>query len=157
MKLAEFNKHDITLRYGGGQVGNTLGSREIYNSMWREYSHATHYAGLFAQNSPSGQSIASDYWWQYNKYLLVRTGLGDKTDAGAQRTGLIEAWGYFAGNTGLVWKYNAGIFINNPAITLIRRDEIRQLENQRNNNGIAISQLSLVFQASFLVEIPAEL
>ncbi len=135
----ELNKPDITLRYGGGQAGSTMDSREIYNTMLHEYGHATHYAGLLAQNKPSGYSIASDYWFQHTKYLRDHEGFGAKTDAGAQRTALIEAWGYFAGNTGNAFKYNNGIFIGIPTANRIVEDEIRQLENAKRDDSRSIT------------------
>ena len=109
-RVLEMNKPDVTLRYGGGVTGNTLQSKEIYNTMIHEFSHATHYWSL-VQEQPLGGG--SHYWWQNVKYIIAKGGYGSKTDNGAERTAVIEAWGFFAGNTGNAFKYSTGVFAGN--------------------------------------------
>jgi hypothetical protein len=135
-RVLEMNKPDVTLRYGGGPTGNTLQSREIYNTMIHEFSHATHYWGLVQQQPVAG---GSQYWWNNVKYVIANGGYGERTDNGAQRTAVIEAWGFFAGNTGNAFKYGNGVFAGNINAIRIRLDEIRQLENAIVDNSKSIS------------------
>ena len=134
-RVIELNKPDVTLRYGGGNMNNTIVSREIYNIMMHEFSHANHYWATVQQNGSAG----SQYWWDNIKYVINNGGYGNKGNNGAQRAAVIEAWGFYAGNTSLVSKYSSGIFQSPPAAAAIRLSETRQLENQRNNNAVAIS------------------
>lgn len=135
-RVLEMNKPDVTLRYGGGQTGNTLPSREIYNTMIHEFSHATHYWGLVQQQPVAG---GSQYWWNNAKYVIANGGYGSRTDNGAERTAVIEAWGFFAGNTGNAFKYNTGVFAGNTNAINIAADEIRQLENARRDDSRSIA------------------
>jgi len=134
-RVIELNKPDVTLRYGGGNMGNTIISREIYNTMMHEFSHATHYWATVQQNGSGG----SQYWWDNIKYIIANGGYGNKANNGAQRAAVIEAWGFYAGNTGLISKYSTGIFQSNGNAQFISVSERRQLENQRNNNTVPIS------------------
>ncbi len=134
--VIELNKPDVTLRYGGGATGNTLPSREIYNTMIHEFSHATHYWSL-VQQSPI--AVGSQYWWNNIKYVIAHGGYGNRNDDGAQRTAVIETWGFYEGNTGLAFKYNNGIFSGNATANAIRFDEIRQLENATLDNTRSVS------------------
>lgn len=135
-RVLEMNKPDVTLRYGGDQTGNTIPSREIYNTMIHEFSHATHYWGLVQQQSFGG---GSQYWWNNAKYVIANGGYGERTNNGAERTAVIEAWGFFAGNTGNAFKYNTGVFAGNANAINIAADEIRQLENAVVDNSWSIS------------------
>jgi hypothetical protein len=135
-RVLEMNKPDVTLRYGDGQGQYALESRELYNTMIHEFSHATHYWGL-VQEQPLGGG--SQYWWNNAKYTIIHGGYGEKSNNGSERVALVEAWGYFAGNTGNAFKYGNGVFAGNPTANVIRFDEIRQLENAIVRNTVSIT------------------
>lgn len=124
-RIIELNKPDVTLRYGGDQSTNTATSREIYNTMIHEFSHATHYWGVVTEQPIRG---GSDYWWSNIKYVILNNGYGERNTNGSERVAVIESWGFFAGNTGNALKHATGFFIGNSSAQAIRADEIRQLE-----------------------------
>jgi hypothetical protein len=134
--IIELNKPDVTLRYGNASTAYALDSRELYNTMIHEFSHATHYWSLVQQQPFGG---GSQYWWNNSKYVILHSGYGNRNNNGAERTAVIEAWGFFAGNTGNAFKYGSGVFAGNPTANAIRFDEVRQLENAvvDNNRPVA--------------------
>jgi hypothetical protein len=138
--IIELNKPDVTLRYGDASIAYPLSSRELYNTMIHEFSHATHYWSL-VQQSPIGGG--SQYWWNNAKYTIIHSGYGNRNDNGAERTAVIEAWGFFAGNTGNAFKYGSGVFVGYQTADDIARDEIRQIENHRRNNNIAVATTAI--------------
>ena len=83
-------------------------STELSNTFIHEFSHATHFWGMYEQNGRE----AGQYWANEIQYTLQHNGYGNRNDAGAERAGVIEAWGYFAGDLYLAKKYRRGIYTN---------------------------------------------
>ena len=130
-KAFELNLPDITFRYNG--YGPELRSEEFYNRFMHEFSHATHYWGLYEQNGAAG----SQYWVNESQYTLKQDGYGNRNDDGAERAGVIEAWGFFAGDFSFSQKYRMGIYTNNTRAERLADRAIKRLENHQSSTDIS--------------------
>jgi hypothetical protein len=54
-----------------------------------------------------------------------------RNDAGAERAGVIEAWGHFAGDFYLAQKYRRGIYTNDPGARRFANRAILRLDNHQ--------------------------
>jgi hypothetical protein len=124
-KAFDLNKPDITFRYNG--YGPELSSVEFYTTFMHEFSHAAHYWGMYEQNGAAG----SQYWVNESQYTVKHGGYGNRNDAGAERAGVIEAWGYFAGEFYLAQKYRRGIYTSNLRAERFAERSILRLDNHQ--------------------------
>jgi len=115
------NMPDITVDYER-QVSST----SVYNTFIHEFSHATHFWGMYEQNGRE----AGQYWANEIQYTLQHNGYGNRNDAGAERAGVIEAWGYFAGDLYLAKKYTRGIYARNIIARILAQRAIFRLDDQ---------------------------
>lgn len=109
---------DITQRYGLGHAA-PKSSQEINNDFFPEQAHAVHYT-----------QVGNNYWESEIAYTVWHGGYGDKSDNDAGRVAVVEAWGYFIGNTFNANKYD----VLRPAISFSER---QQLENQIPDDNIS--------------------
>jgi len=130
-KAFDLNKPDITFRYNG--YGPELRSEEFYNTFMHEFSHATHYWGLYEQNGAAG----SQYWVNEIQYTVKHDGYGNRNDAGAERAGVIEAWGFFAGDLYLAQKYTRGIYANSGEARRLAERAVFRLENHQFTTNVS--------------------
>ena len=115
------NMPDITVDYER-QVSST----SVYNTFIHEFSHATHFWGMYEQNGRE----AGQYWANEIQYTVQHNGYGNRNDAGAERAGVIEAWGYFAGDLYLAKKYTRGIYASNIIARILAQRAIFRLDDQ---------------------------
>lgn len=111
---------DITLRYGSGGHAVPILSRQINNNFFHEQAHSIHY--IF---------VGPIYWTQEIAYTVIHNGYGNKTDAGAGRVAVVEAWGFYIGNL-----YNSQFYATLNAAQ-ISSDERQQLEDQIPNDNVS--------------------
>jgi hypothetical protein len=116
------NLPDITLNYEF-QARSTW----VYTTLMHEFSHATHFWGMYEQNGRE----AGQYWANEIQYTLKHKGYGNRNDAGAERAGVIEAWGHFAGDFYLAQKYRRGIYTNDPGARRFANRAILRLDNHQ--------------------------
>jgi hypothetical protein len=116
------NLPDITLNYE-----RRVNSTWVYTTLMHEFSHATHFWGMYEQNGRE----AGQYWANEIQYTVKHNGYGNRNDAGAERAGVIEAWGHFAGEFYLAQKYRRGIYTSNLRAELFARRSILRLDNHQ--------------------------
>jgi hypothetical protein len=128
-RIIESNKPDITLRYSlfGNNKTWALTSENFYNTFMHEFSHASHYWGLVLQNGREG----TDYYLSNIRYVLKNGGYGERDRDGAERTGIIEAWGFFAGDRAFERKYLQGTYASSPEARQLARRAIRRLDRHQ--------------------------
>jgi hypothetical protein len=130
------NLPDITLNYEGpGQARST----RVYNTLMHEFSHASHFWGMYEQNG----AAAGQYWANEIQYTLDNNGYGTRDAAGAERAGVIEAWGNFAGGLYLAQKYRRGIYTSNTIAQFFADRAIRRLDNQEFDNSDRITSVEI--------------
>jgi len=110
---------DVFYGYGGETFApNDNPSDEIKNTFYHEYGHATHFGAL-----PN----KIRYWLLEILTIVnnasINDGYGDGTQIGAERVGIVEAWGSYIGDKYADSKYgvNHGEATANPANALVRR------------------------------------
>jgi hypothetical protein len=82
---------DIVYNYGS----ETRKSDQVKDIFYHEYAHAAHYNGIRA-------SERDDYWRDNIMHIIANIGYGSETNqtsVGAERTAVIESWGYHVGPT----------------------------------------------------------
>ncbi|MCA6467431.1 MAG: hypothetical protein IM552_05445 [Chitinophagaceae bacterium] len=133
-RILQANLPDVTLRYGTDPNVWNLNSNEFYSTFIHEFSHSAHCYGLFLENGRDGMR----YWAKNIGYVVINNGYGQRQSEGAERTGIIESWGYFAEGHGFARKYRTGVYVG------VRRAEdeanraIAALENQVADNTWAL-------------------
>ncbi|HET8686461.1 MAG TPA: hypothetical protein VFM18_07330, partial [Methanosarcina sp.] len=127
----------------GGSGAYTLDSYKLYDHIFHEGGHATHYWGMVKNFGRS----ASDYWWENVKYVVGNelsnnnAPYGNKTNTGAGRTAVIESWGYYYGNIMTAERYGSGQFAGDPNAMQINLSYIKMLENMIPRNDLSIAVL----------------
>jgi len=130
---------DITVRYGGAGT-YTLESYKLYDYIFHEVGHATHYWGMVKNFGRS----ASDYWWENVKYVVGNElssnnpPYGNKTNTGAGRTAVIESWGYYYGNVMTAERLSSGLFSNSQNSLIRSQLKLGELENMIPRNDLSI-------------------
>lgn len=118
--VIQANLPDITLRYGKNNGTAPLSSAEISNNVFHELGHSIHYA-----------QVGNSYWTNEIAYTIAHGGYGDKTDNGAERAAVVEAWGFYIGNT-----FNATQYT--PLNFNIAQSQRNQLESQTPVDNVSV-------------------
>jgi hypothetical protein len=129
-RILQANLPDVTLRYGTGPNVWNLNSDEFYSTFIHEFSHSTHCYGLFLENGRDGMR----YWAKNIGYVVINNGYGQRQTEGAERTGIIESWAYFAEGHGFARKYRTGVYVGVRRADDEARRAIAALENQVADN-----------------------
>jgi hypothetical protein len=73
----------------------------------------------------------TDYYLSNIRYVLKNGGYGERDRDGAERTGIIEAWGFFAGDRAFERKYLQGTYASSPEARQLARRAIRRLDRHQ--------------------------
>lgn len=132
-QMFNLNRPDVVLSYGN-EIGQfNLSSEKFYTTLMHEFSHATHYWGLYENNG----AVGSQYWINNVWYIIKNNGYGERDNDGAERTGIIEAWGFFAGDLSFAGKYRSGVYSFAPLARRSSQRAIRRLDNQQYDRSIS--------------------
>ncbi|MBU3744115.1 MAG: hypothetical protein FGM61_06135 [Sediminibacterium sp.] len=132
-QIFNLNRPDVIMSYGSDNGKFELSSEKFYSVLMHEFSHSTHYWGLYEQNGASG----SQYWVNDIQYTVEQNGYGNRNDAGAERAGVIEAWGFFVGDFSFAQKYRRGIYTNDPRAQRLAKRAIIRLDNHQFSTDIS--------------------